>query len=119
MLSFLLHYTYDCEATSDNIIIKFAIDSAVVGLISHNYKTAYRRTVPLLEDWCQENRLLLNVSKTKELIVDFSRKQRDFFPLHICGSEVERVDTFKYLGLGVTISQALSWSRHIHGYTPL
>jgi len=52
----------------------------------------------------------LNISK--ELIVDFSRKQqRGFHPLFISGSEVERMDTFEYLG--VTISQDLSWILHI------
>ena len=101
MLSPLLYslYTQDHEATSDsNILVKLADDTAVVGLISHDDETAYRREVSHLEDWFRENHLLLNISKTKELIVDFSRKQqRDFHPLTICGSEVERVDTFRYL----------------------
>ncbi|XP_041841970.1 uncharacterized protein LOC121640325 [Melanotaenia boesemani] len=114
VLSPLLYslYTHDCEATSDsNVIIKFADDTAVVGLISHNDETDYRREVSHLEVWCQENHLLLNVSKTKELIVDFRKQQRSLHPLLISGSEVERVDTFRYLG--VTISQDLTWTQHI------
>ena len=56
-----------------------------------------------LERWCQENNLMLNVSKTKELIIDFSRKQqRSYHPLSIKGAEVERVNSFKYLGVNIT-----------------
>lgn len=49
-------------------------DTAIVGLISHDAETPYRREVCHLEDWSRENRLLLNVSKTKELIVDFRKE---------------------------------------------
>ncbi|KAI5106658.1 gastrula zinc finger protein XlCGF28.1-like [Silurus meridionalis] len=67
----------------------------------------------LLERWCQENNLLLNVSKTKELIVDFSTKRRrSYQPLNISGTPVERVDSFRYLGVHIT--QDLSWSCHIN-----
>ena len=53
----------------------------------------------------------LNVSKTKELIVDFSRKQqRNYTPISIAGTEVERVDCFKYLGVHIT--EDLTWARH-------
>ncbi len=62
-----------------------------------------------MENWCQENNL--NVSKTKELIVDFGRKQeRNYQPLRINRAPVERVDSFRYLT--VCITEDLSWSSH-------
>ncbi|KAK1785226.1 hypothetical protein P4O66_018626, partial [Electrophorus voltai] len=114
VLSPLLYslYTYDCTATSSsNIIVKFADDTVVMGLISDNDERAYLEEIKHLENWCQENNLLLNVSKTKELIVDCSKKQEwHYQPVRIGGTTVERVDSFRYLG--VHISQDLSWSRH-------
>ncbi len=65
-----------------------------------------------LTSWCQDNCLSLNVSKTKELIVDFrKRQQRPYTPLMISGTPVERVSSFKYLG--VNISEDLTWTAHI------
>ncbi len=56
--------------------------------------------------------LSLNVSKTKELIVDFrKRHQRPYTPLMISGTPVVRVSSFKYLG--VNISEDLTWTAHI------
>ncbi|KAK1797878.1 hypothetical protein P4O66_008218 [Electrophorus voltai] len=78
VLSPLLYslYTYDCTATSSStIIVKFADNTVVMGLISDNDERAYLEEIKHLENWCQENNLLLNVSKTKELIVDSSKKQ--------------------------------------------
>ena len=114
VLSPLLYslYTHDCKATFDsNVIVKFADDTAVVGLISNNNEEAYLQEINQLVTWCQGNRLELNVSKTKELIVDFSRKQqRNYTPISIAGTEVERVDCFKYLGVHIT--EDLTWARH-------
>ncbi len=68
--------------------------------------------VERLTSWCQDNCLSLNVSKTKELIVDFrKRQQRPYTPLMISGTPVERVSSFKYLG--VNISEDLTWTAHI------
>ena len=56
---------YDCVATfNSTTIIKFADDTVVVGLISNNDETAYLQETKNLERWCQENNLLLNISKT-------------------------------------------------------
>ncbi len=68
--------------------------------------------VERLTSWCQDNCLSLNMSKTKELIVDFrKRQQRPYTPLMISGTPVERVSSFKYLG--VNISEDLTWTAHI------
>ncbi|KAI5085675.1 gastrula zinc finger protein XlCGF28.1-like, partial [Silurus meridionalis] len=114
VLSPLLYslYTYDCVATSNSTtIIKFADDTVVVGLINNNDEPAYLQEVKNLERWCQENNLLLNVSKTKELIVDLSTKrERSYQPINISGTPVERVDSFRYLDVHIT--QDLSCSCH-------
>ncbi len=84
----------------------------VLGLISNNDETAYLGEVERLSSWCQDNCLSLNMSKTKELIVDFrKRQQRPYTPLMISGNPVERVSSFKYLG--VNISEDLTWTAHI------
>ncbi len=60
VLSPLLYslYTHDCTAThSSNVIVKFADDTTVIGLITDNDETAYREEVSTLTKWCQENHL--------------------------------------------------------------
>ncbi len=50
--------------------------------------------------------------QTKELIVDLrKRQQRPYTPLMISGTPVERVSSFKHLG--VHISEDLTWTAHI------
>ena len=39
--------------------------------------------------WCQENNLTLNANKTKEMIVDFRKQQREQPPIYIAGTVVE------------------------------
>ncbi len=112
VLSPLLYslYTHDCVPShSSTYIVKFANDTVVLGLISNNDETAYLDEVERLTSWCQDNCLSLNMSKTKELIVDF--RKRTYSPLMISGTPVERVSSFKYLG--VNISEDLTWTAHI------
>lgn len=59
-----------------------------------------------------EQHLCVKVSKTKELIVDFGRKQAgNYHPLRINRVLVERVDSSRYLS--VCITEDLSWSSHV------
>ncbi len=56
--------------------------------------------------------LSLNGSKTKELIMDFRKRQQwPYTTLMISGTPGERVSSFKYLG--VDISEDLTWTAHI------
>ncbi|KAI5626366.1 gastrula zinc finger protein XlCGF28.1-like [Silurus asotus] len=109
----LLYSLFTHDFSNSTAIIKFAEDTFVVNLISNNDETAYLQGIKNLERWCQENNLLLNISKTKELIVDFSTEQeRSYQPLNINGTPVERVDRFRYIGVHIT--QDLSWSCRIN-----
>ncbi|XP_031159417.2 uncharacterized protein LOC116052744 [Sander lucioperca] len=112
VLSPLLYFpfTYDCTPVhGSNTIVKFADDTTVIGLISNNDETAYREEVQHLSLWCTYNNLALNTKKTKELIVDFKKsKAGTHTPILINGTEVERVTSFRFLG--VHISEDLSWT---------
>ncbi len=113
VLSPLLYslYTHDCTAThSSNVIVKFANDTTVIGLITDNNETAYREEVSTLNKWSQENHLSLNIDKTKELVVDFRRQSREHTPITIDKTPVERVSSFKFLCVHIT--EDLTWSAH-------
>ena len=45
------------------------------------------------------------------MIVDFRKQQREHSPIHIEGSVVEKVESFKFLGVHIT--DKLEWSTHI------
>ncbi len=113
VLSPLLYslYTHDCTAKySSNVSVKFADDTMVIGLITDNDETGYREEVSTLTKWCQENHLSLNIDKTKELVVDFRRQSREHTPISIDKTPVERMSSFKFLGVHIT--EDLTWSAH-------
>jgi len=77
---------------------QFADETVVVSLISSKDEKASLEEVANLSLWCQDNSLMLNVSKTKELLVEFWGKQqhqRTYKPLGINGTAVE--SSYRYL----------------------
>ena len=54
----------------------------------------------------------MNVSKTKEMCTDFRKNQRCPKPVYIKGEAVERVETYKYLGM--VFDSKLNWKEDIN-----
>ena len=95
-----------------NTIVKFADDTTIVGLITNNRDSPYRKEIRHLTKLCTENNLDLNTSKTKELIVDFQKfKRNELSALYQRVEEVERIENFSFFG--VHISTDLAWTTHI------
>ena len=71
VLSPLVYTLYTCDWIStynSNTIVKFADDT------TEENESAYRDEIEQLIKWCSENNLLLNTSKTKELVIDYRKK---------------------------------------------
>ncbi len=101
--------------TNSNVIVKFADDTAVIGLITDNDETAYREEVSTLTKWCQENHLSLNINKTKELVVDYRRQSREHTPITIDKTPVERVNSSAFTSPRIShglLTQMQCWRRH-------
>lgn len=66
----------NCISTlGSNFIVKFAVDTAVEELISNDNEKACLKEAEELAHWYHDDDLLRNISKTKEMIVEFGKKQ--------------------------------------------
>ncbi|KAL8591097.1 hypothetical protein ACOMHN_058750 [Nucella lapillus] len=101
-------YTSDCRCLTEGTLqVKLSDDTSLTGLIATS-ETVYCNAVQTMVEWCDDNYLLLNVAKTKEVVVEFRRDQLKPTPLVIRGEDVKLVDQYKYLGS--IIDSMLSWS---------
>ncbi|KAK2188030.1 hypothetical protein NP493_146g01035 [Ridgeia piscesae] len=72
---------------------------------------SYLSSVVRFSSWCSTNFLHLNVSKTKEMCIDFCRNRTVISPIVIYGEPVEQVDSFKYLG--VVLDMKLPFTEYV------
>ena len=106
-------YTADCRSTDESCpLVKFADDTELVGKISNDEDALYHKQTETFVNWCDKNYLYLNVSKTKEMCIDFRKNQRCPKTVYIKGEVVERVDTYKYLD--VVFDSKLNWKENIN-----
>ena len=66
---------------------------------SNDQDALYHKQIENFVNRCDKNYLYLNVSRTKEMCIDFRKNQRCPKPVYIKGETVERVDTYKYVGV--------------------
>lgn len=70
----LLYICYCVSNHPDDTIIKFADGNTAVGLISGGNETTHREEFTKLKEWCTDNILVIIASETKEVVVDFRRR---------------------------------------------
>ncbi|KAM4536419.1 uncharacterized protein PAE49_021037 [Odontesthes bonariensis] len=100
-------YTTDFKYNSESCHLqKYSDASAVVGCIRDGQEGEYRALVEDFVDCSGRNHLLLNVAKTREMVVDFRRRRTAPKPLCVLGEDVAVVD-YKYLG--VHLDNGLNW----------
>lgn len=78
--------------------LKYADDAVLIELLSDNDISYMSDAACVLSDWCNDNDLILNVSKTKEMYIMNQRFNPPCTPLEINDTCVESVQSFKYLG---------------------
>ncbi len=118
-------YTLDFQCHSKSCHVqKYSDDTAVMACIRRDGEGEYRELVRAFSQWSVNNHLLLNTTKTKEMVIDPRRSKSPPLPVSIDGADIEVVSSYKYLG--VHLDDRLDWSfntthththTHTHAYT--
>ena len=94
--------------TAVTCLFKFADGMTLLGLqLNEDYLATYFSHVSLLNEWCEESFLEINVGKTKALVLD-TRKTKTLIPVKVNSERVTVVFNFKYLD--TLIDNKLSFS---------
>ena len=82
-------------------------------LIPHPMQPRLNEDLQRLIQWFCTNKLSINVSKCKFMLLGHSSRYGDFssLSLSLSGEDLEPVDCYKYLG--ITLNQRLSWEDHV------
>ena len=73
--------------------------------------TLHTQAVEELTEWCNRNYLELNMTKTKELVINFRRAKVNMDLIIIMGQPMEMAVNYKYLG--TIVDSKLDWSSNI------
>ena len=90
---------------------KYVDDTTAFKIIPRNSISVLDIVVREIHDYCIEHKMKLNPKKCKEMYVDFMKNSiTTLRPISIGNKEVERVRTYKLLG--VIVSDDLKWNAH-------
>ena len=98
----------------DHLYIKYVDDTTAATVSSDPLDDCMQISADKLDSWCVDNHMVVNVSKTKEMLIYFGKK----YPfsavpnIKINGTVIDRVGTYKLLG--VIFNDKLTWEDHIN-----
>ena len=108
-VAFLLHIN---DLSTSCSSVKYVDDTTVWEACSiTGADTKIQTSADQVSQWSSDNNMQLNGSKTKEMIIQFSKKPSTLPPLLINEVQIEVVKTFKLLG--VIINSTLTWQDHV------
>ena len=97
-------YTNECRAlVSTNTFFKYADDTALVGFLKSDNSSlsGFEEEVVSFINWCSDNFLDINVTKTKDMVIDFRRSGGEVPLTYVNNVPIERVQTYKYLRIEI------------------
>jgi hypothetical protein len=108
-VGFVVHIN-DLKSILD--IAKYVDDSSVWEVYSKKaQESQLQQATDEAIQWSDYNLMRANCDKTKELLVDYSRKPTDIPCIKVKGKDIGRVTSTKLLG--VTITPDLTWGEHV------
>ena len=117
-LLFILYVIDLPEVCSKTKVILYADNTAMLCKVKNiaQIQNTLNSEMSLCSDWFTQNKLHLNVSKTKSMLFGPSQrlsstKDPDNLEIKVCDDVVERVQVFKYLVVYMDIN--LNWHTHV------
>jgi hypothetical protein len=100
------------DLTSNITTVKYVDDVTFVEVVEKGGTSQIPEVIANIAAWPNENKLQINVKKTKEILISFTKSAIQVPNLKIDNEEIERVTEAKLLG--VNISSDLKWHTHIN-----
>ena len=94
---------------------KYVDDTCIVYTGSDSQAPNLQEAADAAYLWIIQNDMKINKSKTKELVIDFSKTRTNFPTIRIDGTDTQRVTEAKILG--ITITSNLTWDIHVDEIT--
>ena len=107
-----LCYTFDLFHLIDEFC-SFADDTSIFsqGDTEQEASENLHKTLNLLSEWVKNNKLKLNLSKTKIITLGYDNHINTLSKIKMNNIEIENIEQYKLLGL--TIDKDLSWKTHL------
>ena len=112
---FLL-FINDLQEIFKNKVVMFADDTTLYSVVDSKKEreavsVSLNEDLRRVEEWAKQWFVTFNANKTQGLVISRCRDNNSHPPLFFLGSQVQDVDSIKFLGL--TIEGKLSWSNHV------